>query len=370
MHVLIVGAGIMGLATARALARRGVRVDVYDQGFIPNPSASSFDAHRLIRMAYGDREGYALMVREAYRSWDRLWEDLGVRLYRPTGTLILGGASSPWVMASVDLMTRLGYSPRPLGRDAVRKQFPPLNDAAFEAAVFFPEGGVLLADRILEHLALRAPTWGACLHPHRRVVDLDPETATLRLAGGHRQRGDVIVLTAGPWVNRLFSPPPFVVQPTRQIVCYLAPPAALQPFWASAPMMLDIDPDRGFYLIPPVAGTPMKVGDHRFGMTADPDASRAATGAEADAVIRLARSRLRDFGAYRVLKARACYYAVSPDERFQVRRQGRAWIMTGFSGHGFKFAPLLGERLAEQITQDGDAAGFTRWCAGFVPPDF
>src|SRR5690554_6035862 len=88
VRILVVGAGIIGLCTAWALARDGHEVTVLEQGPVPNPNGSSVDFHRLIRYAYGDRLGYTRMVGEAHAAWERLWSDLGERLYVRTGTLL------------------------------------------------------------------------------------------------------------------------------------------------------------------------------------------------------------------------------------------------------------------------------------------
>src|SRR4029453_16029316 len=91
MKAIIVGGGIMGLATAWALAREGHAVELFEQGALPNPLAASGGEHRLIRHPYGDRTGYARMIDPAFEAWDLLWRDLGQTLYAPTGTLALTG---------------------------------------------------------------------------------------------------------------------------------------------------------------------------------------------------------------------------------------------------------------------------------------
>ena len=88
MKISIIGAGIMGLGCAWALERLGHQVTVFDQGPIPNPLATSHDSHRLIRHAYGDRLGYMRMVADAYAIWDRLWADLGERLYQDRKSVV------------------------------------------------------------------------------------------------------------------------------------------------------------------------------------------------------------------------------------------------------------------------------------------
>ena len=81
MKASIVGGGIMGLSTAWALAKSGHDVQLFEQGPLPNPLASSMDEHRLIRHPYGDHTGYARLIDDAFDVWDELWHDLGQRLY-------------------------------------------------------------------------------------------------------------------------------------------------------------------------------------------------------------------------------------------------------------------------------------------------
>src|SRR5688572_23238195 len=100
MKITIVGAGIMGLSSAWALARAGHDVSVYDQSLVPNPLGSSVDQHRLIRHPYGADRGYTRMIGRAYDAWDALWRDLGETHYAPTGTLVLETGDTLWGEAS------------------------------------------------------------------------------------------------------------------------------------------------------------------------------------------------------------------------------------------------------------------------------
>jgi glycine/D-amino acid oxidase-like deaminating enzyme len=134
-------------------------------------------------------------------------------------------------------------------------------------------------------------------------------------------------------------------------------------------MLLDLAEDGGFYAVPPVAGTPLKIGDHRFAPTADPDGPREVSAAECDAMLDLARHRIHALDSYRILSASACWYDVEPDERFVVEPLGpRAFVMSGFSGHGFKFGALLGLALARAAHAPALAAALPAWAAGDSPP--
>jgi glycine/D-amino acid oxidase-like deaminating enzyme len=120
----------------------------------------------------------------------------------------------------------------------------------------------------------------------------------------------------------------------------------------------------GFYAVPPVDGTLLKVGDHGFSLRGHPDHERAPTPVEVAAICALAETRLRDLGRYRVSGARTCFYAVAAEERFIVERCEQAWILAGFSGHGFKFGALIGERVAAAVGGGLGADALTAWAAG------
>jgi sarcosine oxidase subunit beta len=229
-------------------------------------------------------------------------------------------------------------------------------------------GGVLLAGRIVAGLARACADRGVAIE-RARAVGVDPERASLRLEDGSTRQADLLVVAAGPWGPRLVPGLAERVRPTRQVVVRLAPPRDHAESWARAPMLLDLAEDGGFYAVPPVVGTPLKIGDHRFAPAADPDGPRDVTPEEAEAILARARHRIRDLGRYKVLSSAACWYDVEPGQRFVLEPLGqRAWVMSGFSGHGFKFGPLLGLALARAAQDAGLAAVLPAWAAGEAPP--
>lgn len=364
MKVTVVGAGIMGLSTAWALVHRGHAVTVFEQGPIPNPFGSSVDQHRLIRYPYGPERGYTRMVGEAYRAWDELWTDLGERLYVPTGTLVLGSRREGWGQDSAACLESLGVRFEWLDPEAIERCFPLLSAEGLACGFHLESGGVLLAGRIVEALARHLRARGVTLVASTRVASVDPDAARVVISGGAAVEADRLVIAAGAWAPPLVPSLAGRVTPSRQVVAYIDPPPDLLRQWHAAPMVLDIDPEVGLYLVPPVLGTGLKVGNHRFSLSGDPDQDREATEAEARAVYDLCRPRLRDFERYRLAGARTCFYTVEPRERFIVEPLGRAFLVSACSGHGFKFGSIVGMRVAEAIDGRRDPAELARWAAG------
>lgn len=364
MNVSVVGAGIMGLATAWALVRRGHAVAVFEQGALPNPLGSSVDEHRLIRYAYGAALGYTRMVAEAYVAWEALWHDLGERLYEPTGTLALTTGQPGWARDSARSLAELAMAVEWLDASVLARRFPQLSAGPIAQGFHVESGGVLLAREILQALASHLRGHGATLRAGSRVRAVDPARARLVLEGGDVVDADALVVAAGAWAPRLLPGLAARVTPSRQVVAYLEAPAELQETWIRSPMILDIDPQTGFYVVPPVRGTRLKVGDHRFTCVGDPDHEREAGEAEASALFERVRPLLREADRYRLAGARTCFYTVEPHERFLVEPLERAWLISACSGHGFKFGAVIGERVADAIEGGRPAAEVTRWAAG------
>ncbi len=366
---LVIGAGIMGLSAAWALARQGHAVRVLEQDAIPNPRGASVDQHRLIRHAYGSEVGYMRMVDAAFAAWETLWAELGERLYIPTGVLGLAERPGGWLAQSRAAMDAAARPFESLPPEAITTRWPMLLPGGIHAACHCPAGGVLLASRIIAALAARCRALGVGIDAAARATAVDPTRASVTLADGSQRGADLLVIAAGCWLDRLLPDQARRITPSRQVVVMLQPPPAHRAAWEAAPMVLDLAEDGGFYAVPPVAGTPLKIGDHRFSLQGDAGEDRRARPGEAEAILALARHRIRDLDDFRILDATACHYDVAAEERFILEPLGhRAWLMTGFSGHGFKFGPLLGLALAAAVGDAALAPGLPGWAAGRTAP--
>jgi glycine/D-amino acid oxidase-like deaminating enzyme len=369
MRVTVIGGGIMGLSTAWALDRQGHQVCLLEQGPLPNPAGSSCDQHRAIRHAYGTETGYARLVADAFPAWERMARDLGRRIYHRTGLIAFDRPGGTWARDSAAVLHRLGLPHRLLDPAEAARRYPLLDLSETEAALETEEGGVLAAREILSALAEHLRARGVELRQQTQVHAVDPDRARADTDAGPVD-ADALVIAAGPWARRLLGAEHAPAAPSRQLVVYMTPPGEQAAAWAGMPTVVDIDAHGGTYVIPPVAGLGMKLGDHTLSMAGDPDDPRIAGAEEIERLATAAGRRVRDWARYAVAEAKVCFYTVSADERFVVRPLAeRTWLATGFSGHGFKFGALVGETLADAVTGRVSPEAARALMAGEVPLD-
>lgn len=368
MRAIIVGGGIMGLGTAWGFARQGHDVELFEQGPLPNPLASSMDEHRLIRHPYGNHLGYARMIDDAYMAWDLLWRDLGQTLHVPTGTLALTGNGADWATRSATALATIGKPMTELPVSDLPRRFPLLDTKGVERAYWLNTGGVLLAQDIVAGLtAYLAKRRRVHLHANTPIRSVDLDHGRVVTSAGATHSSDIVVVAAGAWAPRLLPQLASRVIPSRQIVAYFDLPEDQRAAWSKGPMIIEKMGDIGLYLVPPVQGRGMKVGDHEFSRIGDPAAARGAEESEIRPLLDRCRNLLRGFEHWRTQRLKVCFYSVTEDERFVVEKQGaRGWAMSPCSGHGFKFGALMGLELARTIAEDRDARAHARWAAGLV----
>jgi glycine/D-amino acid oxidase-like deaminating enzyme len=307
------------------------------------------------------------LAMEAYDAWSILEREAKERLYAPTGVLALSAPGDAWAGQSAAALAAAGIGVQELTPAALAARFPLLAGDGIETAFLFDEGGVLFARRILHALARLVEAHGGALRANCPAAGIDAERGRAVLAGGGIVEGDLVIAAAGAWTPRLLPAFARRVTPSRQPVVYLRPPPGMTAAWAAMPTVLEIDPRAGFYAVPPADGARLKTGTHRFTHAGDAEDSRDATESEIASVLDACGARLRDFGSYTVERGAACYYAVERDERLIVEPLGtRGWVIAACSGHGFKFAPLLGLELAEVLAGTRDPHAFTSRAAGLA----
>lgn len=350
MKVMIVGAGIVGLSIARELLKRGVNVAVFDQGPIPNPISSSMDEHRITRHTYADLPGYGALMPLAFRAYDEVFADLGAEYYVPTGVVYVGREGHDPQARMAPELDALGVKHRALGLDELRQTLPQIKLDGLSNAFCAEGSGMLLAERIVRDLAAWVAAHGAEMHPFSTVEAIDTDAGTL-VANGQTFGADVVVSATGAWVAELMPQYQGRLVSSRQMVLYLRAPAHLAPYWEKSPVIIDQGPSHGANILPPRAGTRLKLGDHKFSRAGSGSDHRAATEADLAPILASARRVLEGFEDYATIERKIGYYTVTGDERFVVEPAGSAaWLTSACSGHGFKLGALTAKIAAMAIT--------------------
>jgi glycine/D-amino acid oxidase-like deaminating enzyme len=315
MRVAVVGAGVMGCATAWALRERGVDVNVHEQFALDHDRGSSHGRTRIFRIAYPDPY-WIRLAQEAYAGWRELDPDL-LGLY---GLVEL--APDP-ALISARALDESGVSYRLLEKDEVRALGANLPDGW--TALHIGDAGVVFSDRA-RHAFLEAA--GVEVETNRRIESTDELDA------------DVVVVTAGSWIRELVPDLPVTV--TRETLAYFA--------WEGPPRpcIVDLSAETRahamYSLYDPVHG--LKAGAHHAGSEADPDSEGKPDPAIVERIADWVRERLPEVDP-RPVDAQTCLYTTTADQNFVLERRGRVVVGSACSGHGFKFAPAIGRRLAE-----------------------
>lgn len=367
-HVIVVGAGIAGLSTAWALNRRGYAVSVFEQGPIPNPVASSYDEHRITRHAYGTLEGYAYMMPRAFEVFDAMFADIGAVHLQPTSLVYIERDEVDWYEPVVRCLTAMGKGYRDIPVADIPSRFPMIKVDGITRVTETDHAGMLFPIRILTDLAVYLGNQGVALHAYSKVTEVDPEAGTV-VVNGETHRADRVVVAAGAWVNGLTDAVAADVVASRQAVMFVAPPTDLAKAWSETPILIDVGSESGTYSLPPWRNTRLKIGDHVFTRSGDPDESRFATDSDLARLNRAVRLCFKDFDRYQVLERKVCYYTTTRDESelFAVRPWGgRAWVQSACSGHGFKLGPLMGEAIAAAVAGETSAEDTIRYCGGLM----
>jgi sarcosine oxidase len=346
VEIVVVGAGIVGLATAWQLARRGHEVLVLEQDAVGHARGSSHGASRVFRQGYDDPD-YVDMAVAALPRWAELEDAAGdAHLYTRTGALV-GGPGMAGVRAALEAA---GVACEVLDEREARRRHP---EVALAGPVLFePDAGVLAADRCLAGCVRAVRAAGGAVREHTRVSAVDEDGGAVELttaAGAVRAR--VAVLCCGAWAPELLAPAgvtfPFVV--TREQIGYVAPrdPAGALAL-ASVPVVIEWGEPAHYGLPTPALGW-YKLAEHGTGPPVDAGDARRSLAPDPAVGARLARAAARLLPGFtpELVASETCLYDNPPDRDFILDRRGHLVVGAGTAGHGFKFAPLLGEALAD-----------------------
>jgi monomeric sarcosine oxidase len=324
MRVAIVGAGIMGCASAWALTKDGHDVVLYEQFRVGHDRGSSHGRSRIVRLAYPEAE-WVRMAQESMLGWRELAQDSGTQLLELNGLVELVGDPA---QSSRDALEAAGARFELLDAEAARARWP-IGVRDGWSALYQPEAGIVRADLALQAFLDCALALGARLEEETRVEDVAELDA------------DAVVVTAGAWVGKLVDDVP--VRPTRETLAYFRRDGAL-------PSIVQLDPEtRGhalYSLHDPNYG--LKAGLHHAGIEVDPDTSGAPDPELLDRISAWVAATYQDVDPAPV-DAQTCLYTNTEDESFILESRGHVVVCSACSGHGFKFAPVIGKRVAQLV---------------------
>jgi sarcosine oxidase len=329
----VVGAGVLGLSAAVSLAERDVEVVVLEAATPGHALAGSKGSARIFRLGYPDPL-YVEMAAGALEMWHRIENETGLDLLEPTGQLSFG----PEAAGVAQAMAQAGLDIEPLSQEAVRQRFPDLH---MEGPAFFePDSGVLRADDCLRALHSSAPFTLRSGTPVLGIEDMGNE-AIVRTTTGLLS-AEVVVDCAGHDSLSLLNGVkcPSARPPTLQQVAYFTATGA-----EDLPVFIEWGADM-FYGLPVPGHELYKLAQHVPGTSWQPgDDAGTDDPALLGALVDTARRLLPGVDPTPVATER-CLYDNTLDGDFILDRIGRVVVACGTSGHGFKFAPLLGELVA------------------------
>lgn len=356
--VIVVGAGSMGMSAGYYLARKGLRTLLIDAFDPPHREGSHHGEPRLIRHAYSGDPVYTELAVRAHRLWNEVEELTGTQLLVSSGVLNLADRGVYSFMERIAQSTALGVRTEWLDAAEIRARWPELTIPDSFEAMYEPDAGYLYSERCVEAYRQLALAQGAKLLTYAIVRDVkvhQGEGGVTVYTADDRFHAGAVLLTAGAWFSTLS---PFVNLPIRAVRKVVGWFETSGPGFDAGrfPGFTLGTPEGGFYGFPNIGGAGLKIGRHDGGVPWTPGETLAPFGSrpEDEADLRRVLSAYMPKAAGRLKQGAVCKYEMSPDEDFiidQHPEHPKVWVAGGFSGHGFKFASAIGERLANLIAE-------------------
>ncbi len=360
---IVIGvAGAMGSAACYHLAKRGHRILGLDQFPIAHDRGSSHGLSRMIRMSYYEHPNYVPLLRRAYELWKELEAESMERLLFTPGGVYMGREDSDAVAGSRRAAVEHRLTHEMLSRGQLAARFPQFKVPEDFVALFEPVAGWLAPERVIAAQARLAFAKGATIRTSERVESWEADGSGVRVRTNTAEyRAQSLVIAAGVWSNRVIHDLGVAITPTRQVLGWFSPvdPAPFQkpdaPVWA---MQTPVDSEGGgdlFYGFPASSNGPggvptVKLARHAKGTPIDPDRDGRDARPSDENDIRPFLRRFMPMADGPIADLRICMYENSPDSHFIIDHHpahANVVIAAGFSGHGFKFASVVGEMLAD-----------------------
>ncbi|MEY2601927.1 MAG: hypothetical protein QOJ36_1246 [Verrucomicrobiota bacterium] len=357
MTVIVVGAGINGVTSAIELKKRGHKVVLVDPGPLPHPLAASTDISKAVRAAYGPDEDYTALAERCIELWRKWNADFGIELYHETGVLFVcqnrmepGG----FEYDSFQVLEKHGHVVERFDSFTFHQRFPAFDPDRFQDGFFDPGAGYVESSRVVATLLEYAKSRGIELRQGKFTAlnESDDRVEGVVLEGRHRITGDAVVVAAGAWTPYMLPFTQEFLRSTAHPVFHLRPkqPSFFLPerfpFFGA-----DIS-TTGYYGFPLNQGV-VKIANHGPGREMSPDSPERVVTREDEIDLRkFLRSTIPALVDAPIVYTRVCMYCDTNDGDFWIApdpERPNLVISTGDCGHGFKFAPVLGELTADAL---------------------
>jgi glycine/D-amino acid oxidase-like deaminating enzyme len=357
--VIVVGAGINGVTAAIELKKRGHTVVLVDPGPLPHPLAASTDISKAVRAAYGTDEDYTLLAERSIRLWRDWNKEFGVELYHEVGVMFVRRREmkpGDFEYESFKILERRGHKIERMNSARLWKRFPAWNPELYRDGILELAVGYVESSRVVGILSERAKSVGVGLREGAKFSELDEGDDRVKgivLDDGQRISGDIVVMAVGAWTPYVLPFTQKFFRATGQPVFHLKP---RQPDLFASQRFPVFGADistTGYYGFPVSREGVVKIANHGPGREMSPESTeRVVTSQEEKNLREFLSSTFPALADAPIVYSRVCMYCDTDDGHFWIapdpERRGLI-VATGDSGHGFKFAPVLGEIIADAV---------------------
>ena len=357
--IIVVGAGVNGVTTAIELKKRGHEVVMVDPGPLPHALAASTDISKAVRAAYGADEDYTELAERSIRLWRQWNDELGINLYHETGVMFVTRRtmeSGDFEYESLKLLEKRGLKVARMNTPQLWKRFPAWNPDVYRDGVLEIEAGYAESGRAVAMLIERAKSVGVELRERVKFSQLNERgnrVSGIVLDDEQRITADSVVMTVGAWTPYLLPSTKKFFRATGQPVFHLKPsePDLFAP--ERFPVFGADITTTGYYGFPLNRDGVVKIANHGVGREMSPDSpERAVTSEEEKSLREFVASTFPSLADAPVVYTRVCMYCDTHDGHFWIARdpeREELVVAAGDSGHGFKFAPVLGEIIVDAV---------------------
>ena len=359
MIAIVVGAGINGVTAAIELKKRGHRVVLVDPGPLPHPLAASTDISKAVRAAYGTDEDYTLLAERSIRLWRDWNKEFGVELYHEVGVMFVRRREmkpADFEYESFKILERRGHKIERMNSARLWKRFPAWNPELYRDGILELAAGHVESSRVVGILSERAKSVGVGLREGAKFSELDEGDDRVKgivLDDGQRISGDVVVMAVGAWTPYVLPFTQKFFRATGQPVFHLKP---RQPDLFASERFPVFGADistTGYYGFPVSREGVVKIANHGPGREMSPESTERVVASEEEKNLReFLSSTFPALADTPIVYSRVCMYCDTDDGHFWIapdpERRGLI-VAAGDSGHGFKFAPVLGEIIADAV---------------------